>query len=1037
MMCVFIKVNFQDIRRNDYFPTILPMRSFVTYTPILFVFALALKTDVSHAQNPPDAPIITEPARDDQIVNPADVHMETAPMRDSDPGDTHDCSDWEIRTEASNELIWEATCISGVEKTHLHLGDGNFTGSYAGRPELDYETSYRLRVRHRDHTGLWSPFAERAFRTGSPAQIFALELADIAASPAPSLVDETGMPLILPSGNRAAAVRVESNASHLFLTIQGMDGNSNEVINPAPLGGHYPIRVVIGAGNSMLNLPLAQLLFTDGDGVDHTIYLPPVTLAASNQAYFWISAEGSSFTGTVDQMIPSFSHLAQGAPVPWRVASVGYQVEVVAKGLQLPVNIAFKPEAGTHAKDPYFYVTELYGSIKVVTVDGTVSDYATNLLNFEPTGDFPGSGEQGLSGIVVEPVTGDVFVSMLYDAAPSNGPHYPKVVRFHSNDGGLTAATQTTILEMPGESQGQSHFVSSLSIGPEGKLYVHMGDGFDARTALNLNSFRGKILRVNLDGTPPADNPFYNTGDGINSEDYVFAYGFRNPFGGAWRASDGFLYEVENGPDRNDRFAKVERGVSYGWNGSGASMSINAIYNWTPPRAPANIAFVQTQTFSGSGFPVERLDRAFVTESGPTWASGPQALGKRIVEFVLEDNGRLRSGPNTFVEYIGSGKATAVGLAAGPGGLYFTDLYKDQDYASPIDRGARVLRVKFVGYADFKADVIHGYPPFTVQFTDLSSVPAPAAWLWRFGDGDSSTAQNPIHTYTKNGEYNVRLTTTGVRGAVIAQKNAFITAGGVLRPGLKAEYYDNIDFTGAGITRTDLTVNFNWAAISPDPKLGVDDFSVRWAGFVEPAYSEPYTFSTLVDDGVRLWIDDQLLIDAWYDQVATSHSGTITLSAGRRYRLKMEYYERGGLAVARLLWASPSQAQELIPKQRLHHTHYSTASAERPPATFSLQQNYPNPFSAESVFGAAGTVIEFSLPAESRIQLKLYDVLGREVTTLIADALYQSGDYAVRWEGANAGNSRVESGLYFYKLIVTSRNGELAYSATRKIVFLQ
>ena len=220
--------------------------------------------------------------------------------------------------------------------------------------------------------------------------------------------------------------------------------------------------------------------------------------------------------------------------MPWTAAS-GYRVEVVATGFQLPVNIAFVPNPGSDLDDPLYYVNELYGTIKVVRRDGTVSDYATNLLNFNPTGNFPGSGEQGLAGLVVDPLSGDVFASMVYSSV--NGvedvPHYPKVVRFHSTDGGLTAATQTTILNMVGEEQGQSHQVSNLTIGPDGKLYLHNGDGFNASTAQNLNSYRGKVLRLNLDGTAPSDNPFYNAANGINSQDYVYAYGFRNPFGGA------------------------------------------------------------------------------------------------------------------------------------------------------------------------------------------------------------------------------------------------------------------------------------------------------------------------------------------------------------------------------------------------------------------------------------------------------------------------------------------------------------------------
>ena len=88
-----------------------------------------------------------------------------------------------------------------------------------------------------------------------------------------------------------------------------------------------------------------------------------------------------------------------------------------------------------------------------------------------------------MAGIVVDPASGDIFAGMLYEADGSPPPHYPKVVRFHSNDGGITVATQTTILNMARETQGQSHQISNFSIGPDGKLYVHMGDGFDATKA--------------------------------------------------------------------------------------------------------------------------------------------------------------------------------------------------------------------------------------------------------------------------------------------------------------------------------------------------------------------------------------------------------------------------------------------------------------------------------------------------------------------------------------------------------------------------
>jgi glucose/arabinose dehydrogenase/PKD repeat protein len=858
---------------------------------------------------------------DGQIVNPSDVHMETDHFVDSDPGDTHLCSDWAIWTIFPSERVWYTDCIGGVERVHTHLGDGEFENSHADLSELLPDTEYKLRVRFRDDSGdpltEWSNWSERYFTTGSASTIFPLEIDDIALTPVPAWKNLLDQNIILTVGNPQPKIILDSPEGELFLEISGFDGVSNQINNPAGINVHKPLRIIVDGGSGGFSIEQSTLVFTDQSGIDKTVYLPSLGVNAGQQIYFWVSSNGSTYFGNSTESEPNFANLAQGIPVPWSIRQSGYKVEKIATGFQLPVNIAFVPNPGNDPEDPFFYVTELYGNIKVVKRNNTVGTYASGLLNFDPTGNFPGSGEQGLAGIVVDSVTGDVFAAYLYDSNPPNGAHYPKVVRFTSNDGGLTAATETTILDMPGETQGQSHFISNLSIGPDGKLYVHMGDGFDASTALNLNSFRGKILRVNLDGSAPSDNPFYDAGNGITATDYLYAYGFRNPFGGGWRASDGFHYEVENGPGSNDRFAKVEAGVSYGWNGDASTMTINAIYNWNPTHAPVNICFIQPETFDGSGFPANKMDRAFVTESGPTWATGQQTRGKRIVEFELDDQGNVLSGPTTLVEYTGSGKATAIGLTQGPDGLYFTDLYKDMNYSSPIDPGANVLRVKFIGNADFEADVTVGLPPLTVNFTNLSNVPDQSAWHWSFGDGDSSTVESPSHTYTSNGLFNVRLEVTGSNGVTVKQKNNYIIVGDQA-VGLMAEYFDNIDLTNLKISRVDPNIDFDWGNGSPDPSIGSNTFSVRWFGGIEPQFSENYTFRTFSDDGVRLWIDDQLIIDQWNDHPPTSHTGNITLNANERYSIKMEYYENGGGAVAQLYWSSSSLNEEIVPQNRLY-----------------------------------------------------------------------------------------------------------------------
>ncbi len=136
-------------------------------------------------------------------------------------------------------------------------------------------------------------------------------------------------------------------------------------------------------------------------------------------------------------------------------------------------------------------------------------------------------------------------------------------------------------------------------------------------------------------------------------------------------------------------------------------------------------------------------------------------------------------------------------------------------------------------------------------------------------------------------------------------------------PGLTGQYFGARDLTNLRLTRTDAGVDFNWGSGSPDPKLSADGFSVRWMGKVNPRYSQLYTFAVQADDGMRLWVNGQLLIDNWQDHAITESTGTISLTAGRWADLKLEYYENTGGAAARLLWSSPSQAKEVIPASRL------------------------------------------------------------------------------------------------------------------------
>jgi len=137
--------------------------------------------------------------------------------------------------------------------------------------------------------------------------------------------------------------------------------------------------------------------------------------------------------------------------------------------------------------------------------------------------------------------------------------------------------------------------------------------------------------------------------------------------------------------------------------------------------------------------------------------------------------------------------------------------------------------------------------------------------------------------------------------------------------GLQGDYFNHLFFSGHTIfTRIDSTINFDWGAGSPVLSAVADTFSVRWTGRVQPLYSERYTFYTSTNAGARLWVNGKLLIDNWLAYGFSEHHDTITLVAGTKYDIKMEYHGKTGGAIAKLFWSSASVPKSIIPWSQLY-----------------------------------------------------------------------------------------------------------------------
>lgn len=190
--------------------------------------------------------------------------------------------------------------------------------------------------------------------------------------------------------------------------------------------------------------------------------------------------------------------------------------------------------------------------------------------------------------------------------------------------------------------------------------------------------------------------------------------------------------------------------------------------------------------------------------------------------------------------------------------------------------------------------------------------------------------------------------------------------------GLDAQYYNGMNFETLRYTTIDSTIHFNWGSNAPNTAVAADNFSVRWSGEIQPQASGAYTFYVNSDNGRRLWVNDQLIIDKWIDDYGTEYSGSISLTANRKYTIKLEYFESQGGAGCTLQWMSAFQSKEVVPKSQLYPASLSAIdenSTEASDVTI-----FPNP-----VINKTMNVQLEGLSDNTEHTLILFDLLGKPV----------------------------------------------------------
>ncbi len=257
---------------------------------------------------------------------------------------------------------------------------------------------------------------------------------------------------------------------------------------------------------------------------------------------------------------------------------VRFTVQTVARNLQVPWSLAFAP-------DGRIFVTERPGRVRIVQGTTLVSQPALTLS------DVNAEGEGGLLGLTLHPDFNRTrWVYLVYTARRADGSPVNRLVRYREVDNTL-AEGAVLLDDIPASG---IHNGSRVRFGPDGKLYMTMGDAADPSVAQDLAALNGRIFRLNDDGTTPRDNPLASP---------VYSYGHRNPQGIDWHPSSGELWETEHGATGNDEVNRIVAGRNYGWpeieGGESRAGMETPVRFYSPAIAPSGASFYRGQSLPG------------------------------------------------------------------------------------------------------------------------------------------------------------------------------------------------------------------------------------------------------------------------------------------------------------------------------------------------------------------------------------------------------------------------------------------------------
>ncbi|WP_419824060.1 PQQ-dependent sugar dehydrogenase [Anoxybacterium hadale] len=332
-----------------------------------------------------------------------------------------------------------------------------------------------------------------------------------------------------------------------------------------------------------------------------------------------------------------------------------FEVQVIAEDLNVPWAMDI-------SQDGRIYFTERPGTLRMIQ-NGVL--YPEPIMTFQAP--FISEGEGGLLGIVLDPdFLENHFIYVMHSYSEDN-QIYNRVVRLIEQNN-RAFIDQVLIDRIPG---GLVHNGGRIKIGPDGKLYISTGDAGNTSFPQNLSSTAGKILRIELDGRIPADNPYPGSP--------VYSYGLRNPQGLAWDSANNVMYASDHGSEARDEINLIIPGGNYGWPLVTGDEESNELIVQKP------LVNTGTETWAPSG--IAYLDQ------GP-WQNRllvATLRGQKLMSILLSEDGTAVQGIEPWLqrEY---GRLRDV-IQADDGSIYISTSNRDGRGGVPRPEDDRIIRL--------------------------------------------------------------------------------------------------------------------------------------------------------------------------------------------------------------------------------------------------------------------------------------------------------------------------------------------------------